>query len=472
MNEKLLPLLFFLVAQLTCSLGLMIEGTIDDTDPGVKYEPYDPGVSLVRCNVHGCFTSSNLLQNINANYTQIFGGTMISITGKITIDFTGTTLGLYFTTLHNFTEAIQIDGNTVATIQQRATQPVVGNILYHNTSIPDGTHSAVIISEKGTVVDFDGLKCVYNPPVLPSSASRLQGTQPGLPSTHKPSEGVETQPGLETASYWIFLQIHVLVNTINNITHILSRTENRAQQDTKYNMFERDGDGGLHRDLLSNWAVSVRLWMPGSLAEWSDHGQVELGAARSEEALGVGPTILRNSVDDIDSTECDKQIARWNVTEGWTRQVCSVALLLRMPHGALDRVSIYEPLRAVQDFSDSDHPHSWPHCAIYTRTVCSPIPDVSDRSDQRNCGRRCIPNRCSLSRGNCPPPPRAPMEDARRGPALLGRRSPTSRAHRDNQPTPKLSNRRSTQTRVPVRRVGIHSPQAGRLRGPGSTVVP
>ncbi|KAJ7128572.1 hypothetical protein C8R44DRAFT_873281 [Mycena epipterygia] len=50
-------------------------------------------------------------------------------------------------------------------------------------------------------------------------------------------------------------QIHVLVNTINHIMHILSPTENRAQQDTTYNVFERDEDGGLRRDLLSNWTI-------------------------------------------------------------------------------------------------------------------------------------------------------------------------------------------------------------------------
>ncbi|KAJ6573424.1 hypothetical protein DFH09DRAFT_1277062 [Mycena vulgaris] len=106
----------------------------------------------------------------------MLNGTMTSMAGKITIVFEGITLALYFATLHTFTAVIHIDGDTVATIQQDATQPVVGNVLgYSNTSIPDGLHYVVIISEDDTVVDFDGLvyTTLSTPPVPPAVPSAV-----------------------------------------------------------------------------------------------------------------------------------------------------------------------------------------------------------------------------------------------------------------------------------------------------------
>ena len=66
--------------------------------------------------------------------------------------------------------------------------------------------------------------------------------------------------------------------------NILSPTENRAQQDATYNVLKRDEHGCLCRDLRSNRAVRDGLWTPGSVAEWTDHGKIKLGAAREISA--------------------------------------------------------------------------------------------------------------------------------------------------------------------------------------------
>ncbi|KAJ6573496.1 hypothetical protein DFH09DRAFT_1151982 [Mycena vulgaris] len=136
----------------------------------------DPGVTpAVHCNVHGCY-SSIMLPNINANYSQMVDWTMTSVAGKITIDFTGTSLVLYFATLHNFTASIQVDGDIVATVEQHATQPVVGNIL------------------KGTVVDFDGLRYIDNLPQLSSGPSSIVSSSPPPGPPPPPASLPPTQP--------------------------------------------------------------------------------------------------------------------------------------------------------------------------------------------------------------------------------------------------------------------------------------
>ncbi|KAJ6573429.1 hypothetical protein DFH09DRAFT_1277063 [Mycena vulgaris] len=193
MQVKLLPTLFCLLLQSASSLGLLVPTTIDDTDPEIRYNLYDPAATPVRCSAKGCSPSTDGVPD--TNYSQMVNGTMTSMAGKITIMFTGTTLALYFATLHTFTAAIHIDTHYVATVQQRATQPAVGNVLgYTNTSIPDGSHFVVIISEQGTVIDFDAL--IYSPP--PTHPSPLPPTQP---LSHTPSPTSAPSPSPSRSSH-------------------------------------------------------------------------------------------------------------------------------------------------------------------------------------------------------------------------------------------------------------------------------
>ncbi|KAJ7457817.1 hypothetical protein FB451DRAFT_1183137 [Mycena latifolia] len=221
MNLKPLPTLFLLVSQSVCSLGLMLltNHTIDDTDPSIRYHLYDPNASPVRCSLKGCFPVS--ASTSNNDYSQMINGTTTSMAGKITITFTGTTVAVYFATMHTYVCAIHIDGDYVASFQPEATeatQPGVGSVLgYSNTSIPDGSHYIVLISVKGAVVDFDAL--VYTTyaihplntvqfaeiisSTISSSSAPLSSSAANQPSSAlpaPPSQSPPTQPPIPSPS--------------------------------------------------------------------------------------------------------------------------------------------------------------------------------------------------------------------------------------------------------------------------------
>ncbi|KAJ7126230.1 hypothetical protein C8R44DRAFT_122175 [Mycena epipterygia] len=149
--------------------------TIDDTDPSVKYETYKPGDTPIRCSSNACSDASTPDSN---NYSEMMAGTMTSVAGTITIPFTGRSVSVFFATMHKISCAFHIDGDNAGSFQHNSTQPARGNILgYSNTSLPNGAHELVIISEQGSVMDFDGLVLMKHP------HPRLKQTIP------KPSHG-------------------------------------------------------------------------------------------------------------------------------------------------------------------------------------------------------------------------------------------------------------------------------------------
>ncbi|KAJ7688892.1 hypothetical protein B0H17DRAFT_1135435 [Mycena rosella] len=163
MNLKPLPAFFLLISHSRRSLG-MTNHTVDDADPSVEYNPYDADATPVPCSTDGC--SSGSATSDDTDYSQMLNGTMTSLAGKITVNFPGTTVAVYFATTHSFLCGIHIDGEAVGNFKQEASHPGVGKVLgYSNTSIADGPHHIVLIAESGTTLDFDGL--VYTTP--PSS---------------------------------------------------------------------------------------------------------------------------------------------------------------------------------------------------------------------------------------------------------------------------------------------------------------
>ncbi|KAJ7633651.1 hypothetical protein DFH06DRAFT_689960 [Mycena polygramma] len=157
-----------------------INQTLDDTHPLVEYNTYKPGEYSTRCTSSGCNTSSKA--NIPApDYTQLINGTVTSITGTITIPFTGTSVWVFFVRIHKFGCAFNIDGRDTGTFQQNSTEPGRGNVLgFSNTSLANGAHELTIISKHG-VLDFDGL--TYSSDVEASSTPSAPSALPSTPST-------------------------------------------------------------------------------------------------------------------------------------------------------------------------------------------------------------------------------------------------------------------------------------------------
>ncbi|KAF7362542.1 hypothetical protein MVEN_00602300 [Mycena venus] len=146
--------------------AVLTNKTIDDTDPVVKYDSYKPNDVPVRCNS----TTTCSIPVLDSK--GLIAGTLTSVAGEITIPFNGnqgTSVWVFLATTHNIRCTFHIDGKDVGSFHYNVTNQQ-GNILgYHDTSIPQGPHKLVIISEQGGLTDFDGL--IYQTDVSTSSTN-------------------------------------------------------------------------------------------------------------------------------------------------------------------------------------------------------------------------------------------------------------------------------------------------------------
>ncbi|KAJ7689629.1 hypothetical protein B0H17DRAFT_1134957 [Mycena rosella] len=184
MYLKALSTIFFFLFHFVYSLGSVVftNHTVDDTDPFIKYNLYDPNATPLRCSAKGCSPASTSTSDVLPR--------PCTHEPRLTLgSIAGTTVAVFFATMHTFSCAIHIDGDYVGGFQQNETQPGIGHILgYSNTSIPDGSHYIVIISLQVSMVDFDGL--VYTtlssspaPPSIGSSDAVSSTSMHLIPST-------------------------------------------------------------------------------------------------------------------------------------------------------------------------------------------------------------------------------------------------------------------------------------------------
>ncbi|KAJ7350919.1 hypothetical protein DFH08DRAFT_118948 [Mycena albidolilacea] len=144
------------------SAAMLINQTIDDTDPVVKYDTYKPNDAPIRCNSTACPKFAD------ADFKQLIAGTVTSVAGQITIPFTGTSVWVFLGTMNKIGCAFHIDGKDVGSFKNKTKGQ--GSILgYSSTALPKGSHQLVIISEQGGSTDFDAL--VYQSEASPSSVS-------------------------------------------------------------------------------------------------------------------------------------------------------------------------------------------------------------------------------------------------------------------------------------------------------------
>ncbi|KAJ7837835.1 hypothetical protein B0H13DRAFT_1912273 [Mycena leptocephala] len=169
MRSKLFRSLQCLMFVCWRACAVLTNHTIDDTDAMVKYNTYKPNDVPVRCN-----STTNCSKSV-LDFKQLIEGTVTSVAGEITIPFTATT--------DKIACAFHIDGKDVGSYNYNVTKE--GNILgYSNTSLPEGSHKLVIISEQGAFTPFDGLIYHFQNALTPLFQNRCLGITYTMVSAH------------------------------------------------------------------------------------------------------------------------------------------------------------------------------------------------------------------------------------------------------------------------------------------------